>query len=83
MKLWLHMVLQFILTVLQGANAEMLSIPTKWKPLVALVLSAGQMSLGAYQAYWNPDGTTAKVAYPDGTTAKVAYRAKADDAKPT
>jgi hypothetical protein len=55
--------LQFFLTVLSGVSAEMLNAPAKWHALITLVLSAAQLSLAAYGQYFNPDGTSAKVAY--------------------
>jgi hypothetical protein len=70
MKLWQHMAMQFFLLVLQGASADLLNAPTKWKALVTLVLGAAQMTLAAYGQYFNPDGTSAKTAYIPATTAK-------------
>jgi hypothetical protein len=67
MKLWQHMLVQFVLVVLQGANAEMFNVSSKWRPLVVLVISAGQMTLAGYQAFYNPDGTSAKTAYVPAT----------------
>ena len=63
MKLWQHMIMQFFLVVLSGVDADLLNAPTKWKALVTLVLGAGQMTLAAYGQYFNPDGTSARVAY--------------------
>ena len=63
MKLWQHTVMQFVLLILQGLSADLLNAPARWKALVTLVLGAGQMTLAAYGQYFNPDGTSARVAY--------------------
>lgn len=63
MKSWQHLVLQFVLTVLQGANAFVDVIPIKWKPFAALVIGAAQTMLGQLMAQYNPDGTSAAVGY--------------------
>ena len=70
MKLWQHMLVQFVLLILQGEDAITSMIPPKWKPLVTLVLGAAQMTLAAYGQFFNPDGTKATTAYvvPQPTT---------------
>jgi hypothetical protein len=63
MTVFMHLLYQFLLLIGQAVNLFGGIVPAKYQPLVAFVLGFSQLGLALYNHYYNPDGTSAKVAY--------------------
>lgn len=67
MKSSTHAIVQALLTAVQGLNVAELTgqlsfLPQKWVAVLTFVVATLQGALALYNHYFNPNGTTHKVA---------------------